>query len=88
MQQDQCVVHLKRSILNKIPQSIKHKEEEEEADLKEFFDMMTINTILFMHLKDYLLFLINGKKKYKHINNLINNKQPRGRTIEVSSFVL
>ena len=64
-----CVVHLKRSILNKV--ASKHKEELA-ADLKEVFDMDDHQDNIIDAFKRLTSFSNKWKKKYKHIGDLAN----------------
>lgn len=66
-----CVVHLKRSILNKV--ASKHKEEVAE-DLKDVFDLDLSNDTVDKAFGRLVVFADRWRKKYRHIGNLAYNE--------------
>ena len=66
-----CVVHLKRSILNKV--AAKHKEEVA-TDLREVFDLDLANDTITKAFNRLDAFSEKWRKSYKHIGNLAYNE--------------
>jgi transposase-like protein len=66
-----CVVHLKRSVLNKVASSDKSEVAE---DLKNLFNLDSINDSLELANQRLSLFSLKWKNKYRHIGNLSKNE--------------